>query len=635
MKKIISTILSIASAVSVCNTCVNAQDVLPQMDTAISGEYEIREKQVIPQIGAKFLDLNVWGNALLRVFKDDTKLIQLSAEDTLSNGNYIELEENGVFDYYTVYSNIRELLFTAKAASEMGSIARGNVTDVTGIGGRPEDDTSILLTSTGADGSASVYSGYKNHEIGQITDNVWSYENTDGYLVFEAGIMPGDTTEFKLCTNGSRAFFEGSAVIPLTPGEWNKVCVVYDFENKLAKRIVNGEESEWLSATFGTNNYNVLRVLFEGAPGKTSAYLDDYKIYIANDVPTFKPAPELDDSVYRIEGSMFITDETLTADDIICDGAKVRVFTDKTYQTPVGEEEYLESGNIIVLTGADGSVTYYNVSTEADIELLSWWTLENTAVTGNDNVTAVTNAGGGKASDDDVLKYTGSTYIRLNTTNNLSSDKMLSAPLGDMTQYTGYMIVSMNVMSPEDEQKIRITTNQGNTIMGDRDKGGYLNVNADNGFMQNRWNNVVCVIALNNGSTESTQTTYINGAEFGTFKHNLFSSGKTDIRLNADGSGDVYFDDVKVKFTTEVPDMTAITAMPVLEDIDDKAYVDSGNYVISADVTVGGLSAGKATVKVFASDDFAEELGEEDIIVAGNIIVVTDSMGRTSYYTAA
>jgi len=633
MKKFISILVSIASVLSVCNPCLGAEDNLPQMDTAISGEYEIIDKQVIPQIGVRFSDLNVWGNALLRVFKDDTKAIQLTADDTLSNGNCIELEENGVFDYYTVYSNIREVLFTAKNASEMGSIARGNVTDATGIGGRPEDDISILLTSTGTDSNEpNVYSGYKNHEIGQISADTWSYENAEGYLVFEASIMPVGKTAFWLCTNGNRAFLDSSA-ISLIPDVWNKVCVVYDFKEKKAKKIVNGEESECLSPTFGTNNYNVLRVLFRGEPNQTSAYLDDYKIYVSDTVPEYKAAPKLDESVYRIDGSLFVTDENLTAGDIVCDGAKVRVFRDKTYQESVAAEEYLESGHIIVLTGTDGSVTYYTVSTEADMELLSWWTLENTAVTGNDNVAAVTDAGGGKTAADDVLKYTGETYIRLNTTDNLTSSKMLTAPLGDMTQYTGYMIISMNVMIPEETQKIRITTNQGNTIMGDRDKGGYLNLSADNGFVQSRWNNVVCVIALNNGSTESTQTTYINGAEFGTFKHNLFSSGKTDVRLNADGTGDVYFDDVKVKFTTEEPDSVSIAAIPVLADIDDKAYVDGEKYVISADVTVGELSAGKATVKVFTSDDFAEELNEEAVISSGNVIVVTDSMGRTSYYT--
>ena len=254
MKKIISLLIGISSVTTLFTPCVNAQENLPQIDSAISGEYEIREKQVIPQIGTKFSDLNVWGNAQLRVFKDETKEIQLTAEDALSNGNYIELEENGVFDYYTVYSNIRQVLFTANNASEMGSIARGNVIDVNGIGGKPEDDASILLTSTAADGSASTYSGYKNHEIGQVTDGVWSYENSDGYLVFEASIIAGDTTQFKLCTNGSRSFFSSYSVIPLTAGVWNKVCVVYDFENKVAKRIVNGEESEWTSTTFGTNS---------------------------------------------------------------------------------------------------------------------------------------------------------------------------------------------------------------------------------------------------------------------------------------------------------------------------------------------------------------------------------------------
>ena len=631
MKKIISTILSIASVVGVCNTCVNAQDVLPQMDTAISNEYEIIDKQVIPQIGAKFSDLNVWGNALLRVFKDDTKEVQLTADDTLSNGNYIELEENGVFDYYTVYSNIRDVLFTAKNASEMGTIARGNVTDVSGIGGKPVEDSSILLTSTAADGSASVYSGYKNHEIGQISDNVWSYENADGYLVFEAGIMPGDTTEFKLCTNGSRAFFTGSGTIALTPGEWNKVMVVYDFENKLAKRIVNGEESEWLSATFGTNNYNVLRVLFEGAPGKTSAYLDDYKIYVANDVPLVKPAPKLDEAVYRIEGSMFITDETLTASDIICDGAKVRVFTDKTYQVALEADEYLATGNIIVLTGADGSVTYYTVSTESDIELLSWWTLDNKAVTTTNPISAVTNVGGGKASDDDALKYTNETYIRLNTTYNLSSDKMLSVPLADMTQYTGYMVVSMNIMSPVETQKASITTNQGNIIMGNN-AGGALNVNSDNGFIPDRWNNVVCLIRLNNGSTTSLQTTYVNGVQVAEKSHNLFASGKTDVRLNATGSGDIYFDDVKIKFTTEEPDIASFATLPVIDDISDKAYVEGARYVITDDVTVGELTAQKAEIKVFENDSFMAELEAETLLSAGNVIVVSDVMGRIGYY---
>jgi len=249
------------------------------------------------------------------------------------------------------------------------------------------------------------------------------------------------------------------------------------------------------------------------------------------------------------------------------------------------------------------------------------WILDNNAVTNSTTIAADTNAGGGKAASDDVLKYSGTTWMPLNTTNNMSEDKMLKAPLADMTQYTGYMIVSMNVMSAVNTQKIRITTNGGNTIMGDRDKGGYLNVNADNGFVQNRWNSVVCVIALNNGSTESTQTTYINGKAFGPFKHNLFSSEKTDVRLNADGTGDVYFDDVKVQFTTEEPDIAAITAMPE-------------KPAVGYDITLAQAKE-QGAIRVYSENTLAvtDELSDEDIVKHGYAVAkeVVDENGYTKY----
>jgi len=169
--------------------------------------------------------------------------------------------------------------------------------------------------------------------------------------------------------------------------------------------------------------------------------------------------------------------------------------------------------------------------------------------------------------------------------------------------------------------------------MGDRDKGGYLNVNADNGFVQNRWNSVVCVIALNNGSTESTQTTYINGKAFGPFKHNLFSSEKTDVRLNADGSGVVYFDDVKVQFTTEEPDIAEITAMPSINDIEGKTSKTDAGFEILTNVAVSELSAENASIKVYDSQTFDYILEEASQLYQGNVIVLTDNSNKMSYYT--
>jgi len=259
----------------------------------------------------------------------------------------------------------------------------------------------------------------------------------------------------------------------------------------------------------------------------------------------------------------------------------------------------------------------------AKAEASTWWELDNTAVTNSSTVVATTNVGGGKSASESVLKYTGSTYIRLNeitSGTNLSGDKALKTPLSDMTQYKGYMIVSMNVMSPTEKQNIAITTNSGNIIMANN-AGGNINVNSDNGFIANRWNNVVCLIRLDNGSTTSLQTTYVNGKQVSERAHNLFSSGKTDVRLNAGGTGDVYFDDVKVQFTTEEPDIASITAMPE-------------KPAVGYDITLA-QAKGQGATRVYSENTLAvtDELSDEDIVKHGYVVAkeVVDANGYTKY----
>ena len=168
-----------------------------------------------------------------------------------------------------------------------------------------------------------------------------------------------------------------------------------------------------------------------------------------------------------------------------------------------------------------------------------------------------------------------------------------------MSTYKGYMVLSLNVKHTDETGTLSITTD------GDGYVTGTMTTKPANGFVTNRWNNVVWVVELDgNAASNSGATHYVNGKE--TWKHTanstLFNTGKNAIRLKSSRS--VLLDDIKVMFTTEKPNVSDVIAMPVLNGIDGKAVVNGLALDVTGTVKVSELEAVNSNMTVFESAAF-------------------------------
>ena len=330
-------------------------------------KYTINDKDIVIESKATVANLSATEGATVRVFSDGTYSSVLSDTDTLIKGNKIVVEKNGIYNYYTVSAAGEKLLYEAYQAEDMGTIVRGTISNEYGIAGKDSTDASIRAIFNVWENDNGKYNGYHQYNAGTASNGVWQYADQEGYLVIEGNAIADDGTKMNVCTDGNGSM--GSS-FSLNGNQWNKFYVIYNFADKTVKTVTNGVESNWSSTIFGDIKPNTtstictaIRLRFLNTESEGGAYIDDYKIYLSQNMPDIATPAKLDENTYKISEGIVEINNGETVADIQCPGATVKVYSDDTYTEQLASGEQLVDGNVIVLVTGN-TYSYYTVASK-------------------------------------------------------------------------------------------------------------------------------------------------------------------------------------------------------------------------------------------------------------------------------
>ncbi|MBR4173213.1 MAG: hypothetical protein IKR46_02450, partial [Clostridia bacterium] len=176
----------------------------------------------------------------------------------------------------------------------------------------------------------------------------------------------------------------------------------------------------------------------------------------------------------------------------------------------------------------------------------SWWHMDESAANSDENSGPAVVDFAGKGSGY-AYAFTGKKTHTWLTSSFADTSKRLAIP-EDYLTYEGYMLISMNVYSPS-EQQFQFQVKDSYPITPN------VTVKADNGFNINRWNKILAVVKLSATRANRTGYYYVNGVKkpWNSDGHYLFEdSNFNTIRLRTQ-KDDValYIEDVHVAFTKE------------------------------------------------------------------------------------
>ena len=470
-----------------------------------------------------------------------------------------------------------------------------------GIGGKAEDDQVVKIT---ADSELS--------EDNYYVFTTWSKENYTGYLVMEANIYLTDT---------NKGFFFGTNTHQhITPsietngiarsGQWAKTVVVYDGKTGTTDTYYNGTLiSSGYVTTFNTRvngtMYSHFRlVINDGVPG-SACYVDDFKLYETTEAPIITNSLYIEG--YEDASHLSVLENTIFADTFkVSDpNAEITLYSDDSYKKTRSLDEPLENGNKLILS-LDDEYRTYTVEVDNGISLEDY---------NNDGTIELAKATGyivpgmyGKATNDDCLKVVADSSAPCFTTYTWLNDT-----------FQGHILAEFNIM-PGDMDSIYIGTNV------------HMPVSEPLVLNARRWNRVSVVYdteSRNPNTGIGKATTYINGVKY--CETDTFFTHLTQLRviMTGDTGSYAYIDDFK--FEHHAYKAPVIDTMPKLAD---NIEILNGN-IITKNLKVGDLTPADSddTIRVFTDSLCMNELGTNDALVLGNLVVVEDDKGRYGYYT--
>ncbi len=525
----------------------------------------------------------------------------------------------GSFVYCNAQSSTTPL-FEATDTNGITSFVRGEVSDVTGVGGRDASDKSVYAKITEIEESSNLYNGYFQKSVGSNSNGKWSIDSGSGYFVIEGSILPKNGITFRFTTNGGSLV---SGDIDVTDDVWNKFYVVYNFADGKIMNVVNGARGEWQTTDFGKviggTLKNALRLQIISGQNNAESYFDDYKMYTTDTLPAFDTPAQLDSTKYNISGSDIQIDGEVTAGDITASNATVKVFTDNTFSGQISGNTQLLNGNIIVLVTPGGSYTYYNVVSELDripVELIKEHSDESTL-----NTMSILRAKGtveygtgGKPSNDAVGKFTATEMT--DASKNFFTNTSVS--LGD---YDG-LTVNILVYANESVNGIFFATN-GHTPISANIYNSSLNMN--------EWNKLAIVY----DKASDTSKLYINDVYQSSVTYAIGSQLRVVFEVAAENFGDgyIYYDDFYI-YGGKAKQPPVETSSYTVDSVFINGYAEDTSAQLKQKIT---LAEDDYTVSVYndkgvlCNDDDVLKKDYSVIIYDGNVTVAKYLFGE-SYY---
>ena len=448
------------------NTAPDGEASSKPFELTGNSKYNVTDKTVIPltNISASSVAADLQG-ANVRAYTDSFLSTPLSDTTTLEEGNMIVVEKDAKYTYYTVGTPVVEgitnlasektCFYPANAPFSMSGTSGKNTTHVTGKFGKDATDSSALLTVN------DDYNEYNWHYIYNHGEHIYWNNGKDysGKLVVDFNFMVDDSSSdehfIRLGLSGKQ-YSVGGDIYPTKAtsyksNQWNHVRMIYDptdhgdfgsvwtnnnngttgytntsvaagtklgtFTTYLngevfqAEKEVTATSSDTVSSgTFASGASNIYIMGHSGRNCPSKTYLDDVKIYIADEIGApVMPALTSNDK-FTVSGGSIVPSGTLTPADIaaVAGDAKVGAYADSKYKYPVASGDALLEGDTVVVA-KDSMYSYYTVGASDQITYLRTMTdgaLVNLSYS-KTKMTATAESGSkGKASDDKVLAVT-------------------------------------------------------------------------------------------------------------------------------------------------------------------------------------------------------------------------------------
>ncbi|MBQ7901574.1 MAG: hypothetical protein IJ365_06385 [Clostridia bacterium] len=182
------------------------------------------------------------------------------------------------------------VLYNISDYDDFGSFVRADKSEVSGIGGKSADDTSVKIKLN----DESNLTGYFDLSWGSVSAGTWTKADYNGYLVTVFSLMTDQKPQYaRLCTDGNSTVGDDVSE-SINLNEWNKVITISDRtggENH-GKTItyLNGSIlKSWTDDAFGDVHNNTsfkyhIRFLVGGTLDMT-VYMDDILVYETDTMP--------------------------------------------------------------------------------------------------------------------------------------------------------------------------------------------------------------------------------------------------------------------------------------------------------------------------------------------------------------
>ena len=466
----------------------------------------------------------------------------------------------------------------------------------------------------------------------------WEKSESANYLVLTAQIMPETTDITKLYwgTNGntsisSDANGQKTIAASLVQNQWNTITTVYKWDGSDVQTYVNGTSiyQGTPQSVLMDDSGNKKRIQFHVyAASGTSFGLDNIRMYQTSEVPDTS-LPALDDSEnYSISDREVVIAplSTLTAGDLSGNGESVTVYSNNNFEKIVDGTEILKDGNVIVVLGWNGEISYYTVNKKGKRVDVFRYDEDNRnslsfASAAHGSVEWVENGINGKTDGYGKVTSGSADY-------STGKETRLQYSSWTRDENCKYLVLTAQILpqTADDIRGIMWATNGSVSVSVTANAAGFKTVTDQ--LKANQWNTVTTVYDLDNPKTYAA--TYVNGVLAMT-NTNPGSPINQRIQLHvlaANENVQYGLDNVYCYQTNTLPDVS----MPELSD--------GANYIAATNEM--GIAEGKTvTVNEIVVDDqfnayrdntYAEAMSDNEQLSDGNVIVVYNDNGYT-YYT--
>lgn len=516
------------------------------------------------------------------------------------------------------------LLYSVDEYSEFGVFYRADKQEAFGIGGKDSSDSSLKITMN----DSTNLTGYTEFSWGKISGSTGSYtwDKSDfkGYLVNEISVLTDETIAYAwICTNQNSSIGVDASAY-LISGRWNRIVTVTDrsggANNGKTATYVNGVcIKTWTADKLGSLNNsqprNLLRFLFGGTL-TTPVYIDDLKVYETDTLYTPSALSIRGEGFAGTNGYLTVGKNITTAD-ITSAGYKATAYTNSSLTTPLGANEAISQGNIVVVQAEDNSVWYYELS---DWNGITEITTDLSKLTLN------------KASASDVYGVYGKNSNDLSyelIDNNTASDIFYQLSWAPKNAMSNYLVFDMNVASKGNQGYIYLGTN-GNSSMSEK---AYIGSDVK----PHQWNKFTVVYNIAGKKSDA----YLNGKCISKDFAGSYTVGTSNcVRFLIVNSDDIlYADDLTIYESVGYPDITG--AIVPENGLDTESGIITDTATNTLNILENSSLAGTKNlfapdnVRIFSDAECTIEKAYTDTAKAGDVVVTESANNIYSYYQVA